>query len=106
MRPKCPYNVVLYIQSVLIIMYCFVCKVCVLFTALYAARPYYTVLYATRPYYTALYATRPYYTVLYAKWGETGPHALARMRGTANAALGARPTDVHVAVHSAHVDCI
>jgi hypothetical protein len=41
---KCPYYVLLYMQSVLI-MQCFICKVSLLCSALYAKRPYYLLLY-------------------------------------------------------------
>ena len=42
---KCPYYLVLYMQSVLVIK-CFICKVS-LSSALYAKCPYYLVLYST-----------------------------------------------------------
>ena len=40
---KCPYYLLPYMQSVLII-YCFTCKVSLLFSALYTKCPYYLVL--------------------------------------------------------------
>ena len=52
---KCPYYLMLYMQSVLII-YCFVCKVFLLYSALYAkVSLLFSALYAKCPYCLGLY---------------------------------------------------
>ena len=90
---KCPYNVLLYMQSVriilimfsalygsVLIMYCFICKVSLLRSAFYKNCPYYVVLYmqSVRIVYCFICTVSLLCTALYAnipcrrRWVQTG----------------------------------